>query len=86
MWQVALLLIKYRITLNYFAGAKLVLQHLRAALCRKYLSFTQADHLSWTTLRNEFRVAIQGTAEEVTDGWWKVAPPDRALGVCDGCC
>ena len=64
-------LVEYRISLNYFHGSMLVLQHLRASLSQKYLSFTRLDHLRDPTLSQRFHVAITTTAEEIRNGLWK---------------
>ena len=63
--------VTYRIKLNYFHGSMLVMQHLRSMLCRKFLSLTPNDHGAREEMRQEFRVAITATVEEIRSGFWK---------------
>ena len=66
MWvalaMMVLLLVKYRIKLNYFHGSMLVMQHMRAALVRKYLTLSSVEHTRHTNLRYEFQTAMSHTA------------------------
>ena len=49
----------------------LATQHLRAALCRKFLSLTQNEHAQAPELDSAFRTAIITTVEEIRTSCWK---------------
>ena len=69
--KLTLLLIKFRIELNYFHGSFLVLQHLRSMLLRKYLQISQHDREVEPTIEGEFRLAINTTANDIRENTWK---------------
>lgn len=56
---------RYHIKLNYFHGSMLVMQHMRAALVRKYLTLSAVNHAQETSLRYEFQTAISHTVDQV---------------------
>ena len=69
MWiallMMLLLLIKFRIKLNYFHGSTLVMQHMRSMLARKFLSLRRDDHNRDPNIAQDFRVAIHITCDEI---------------------
>ena len=67
LWQ----FIRYHIKLNYFHGSMLVMQNLRAALLRKYLSLGAIDHALKPNVRYEFETAIRNNVDEVRNQCWK---------------
>ena len=59
-------MLRYHIKLNYFHGSMLVMQHLRAALLRKYLTLGAIDHARNPDVRYEFESAIRHNVDEVS--------------------
>ena len=64
-------MIKWYFKLNYFHGSMLVLQHLRSALLREYLTFSEREHQRHPNLEQDFRNCIMFTCEEIRNDCYK---------------